>query len=75
MYNRAKQFVWRACKEIIPTYYNLKRRKVIEKDLCPFVYSNLKQLFMCYGSVKLPEIFGVKAVDLFRVVLCLLKFL
>lgn len=30
-----KMFLWRACKEAIPTLANLKRRKVVENSLCP----------------------------------------
>ncbi|XP_042939585.1 uncharacterized protein LOC122274630 [Carya illinoinensis] len=30
-----KHFVWRACKEALPTLANLKIRKVVEESLCP----------------------------------------
>ena len=32
--NRVKQFLWRACKNILPTNYNLKLRKVAIEDKC-----------------------------------------
>ncbi|XP_075669695.1 uncharacterized protein LOC142639391 [Castanea sativa] len=32
--NRVKHFLWRACKNILPTNYNLKLRKVAIEDKC-----------------------------------------
>jgi hypothetical protein len=32
--NSTKVFLWRACKGILPTKDNLKRRKVVQDDLC-----------------------------------------
>ena len=32
--NKAKHFAWRACKNILPTLSNLKRRGIVENDLC-----------------------------------------
>ena len=40
--NAAKLFVWKACKNILPTKDNLMRRKVIQEDCC----------FICNGSVE-----------------------
>ena len=33
--NAEKNFIWRACKEILPTKNNLYRRKIVEDALCP----------------------------------------
>ena len=32
--NSTKVFLWRPCKSILPTKDNLKRRKVVQDDLC-----------------------------------------
>jgi hypothetical protein len=32
--NAIKMFVWKACCNILPTRVNLKRRKIIENDIC-----------------------------------------
>ena len=34
--NRVKKFMWRACKSILPTNYNLKLKKVATEDKCAF---------------------------------------
>lgn len=33
--NQVKTFTWRACHGILPTKFNLLKRKVIEEDICP----------------------------------------
>jgi ribonuclease HI len=33
--NAGKIFLWRACHEILPTWVNLYRRKIVEDALCP----------------------------------------
>ena len=37
--NKIKFFGWRACHDILPTYYNLSCRKIITKDKCPLCIS------------------------------------
>ena len=32
--NKVKHFAWRVCKNILPTLSNLKRRGIVENDLC-----------------------------------------
>ena len=32
--NKVKHFAWRTCKNILPTLSNLKRRGIVENDLC-----------------------------------------
>ena len=33
--NVEKNFIWRACQDILPTRENLMRRKIVEDQLCP----------------------------------------
>jgi hypothetical protein len=40
--NSTKVFVWRACREILPTKVNLKKRKVITDDTC-FLCQNMQE--------------------------------
>lgn len=37
-FNRTKIFIWRACKEIPPTYQNLAKMRIINVDLCPICH-------------------------------------
>jgi hypothetical protein len=52
--NSAKMFIWRACKNILPTKDNLKKRKVLTDDICNFccneVESVLHILWECPSS-------------------------
>ena len=32
--HKVRHFLWRACRDILPTKVNLRRRKVLSEDLC-----------------------------------------
>lgn len=32
--HKVRHFVWRACRDILPTNYNLKSRKILTEDVC-----------------------------------------
>jgi hypothetical protein len=52
--NVVKNFMWRACKNLLPTKENLIRRKVVEKPLCPIcnleVETTFHALWECLAS-------------------------
>lgn len=43
--NRAIIFIWRACKEILPTFQNLKKKRITKFDLCPICLHHTKTIF------------------------------
>lgn len=53
--NSTKVFLWRACKSILPTKDNLKRRKIVQDDLCFLYYREMETvahiLWDCPSSI------------------------
>lgn len=53
MPNKVKSFLWRACRDALPTKVNLKKRKVISMDTCEHYHGELESalhaLWKCPG--------------------------
>jgi hypothetical protein len=43
--NVVKNFMWRACKNILPTKENLMKKKIIEESLCPICMLKVETTF------------------------------
>jgi hypothetical protein len=52
--NASKNFLWRACQNVLPTKQNLLRKGVVENDLCPCCHSEVESvihaLWECSGA-------------------------
>jgi hypothetical protein len=52
--NASKNFLWRACQNVLPTKQNLLRKGVVENDLCPCCHSEVESvihvLWECPGA-------------------------
>lgn len=60
-----KQFIWKACNNLLPTKLNLLKRKMVEEDLCTLC-SKPKKPFVLYGNALLPAMYGVKEITHFE---------
>lgn len=63
--NKMKTFAWRACRDSLPTFINLKKKHVMVEDRCVFCLQQVKDpahaLFYCieirqHWTVYLPEL-------------------
>ena len=50
--NKIKHFVWRVCNNALPTKCNLKRRHIVESDVCELCKTNPKDALhaLCFCS-------------------------
>ena len=55
--NKVKQFLWKACKNILPTNHRLASRKVIVEDSCGF-FGMCETLGHILWGYKLPQRYG-----------------
>lgn len=49
--NSVKMYIRKACRDVIPTFSNLCKMRVIEDDKCPFYKVYTKTVGMLYGIV------------------------
>ena len=55
---KVRNFIWRACSNILPTMENLQNRRVKVDLRCDIVVNSLKQTLTCYGNVLWHETCG-----------------
>jgi hypothetical protein len=56
--NSVKHFLWRACKNILPTKINLFNRKVVDSNYALAVLWRRRMFFMLCGVIELPRMCG-----------------
>lgn len=58
--NVVKNFMWRACKNLLPTKENLMKKKVIEEPLCPICKFEIESTFhVLWDCVAAQDVWGV----------------
>lgn len=64
--NRSKLFLWRACKEIIPTLQNLVKRKILVNAICPICLQNTEIVANVLWELRQLGMSGAKVLEKFK---------